>query len=157
MTAEVRFLLNGRPVVADATGEPTLLQMLREQLGATGPKYGCGEGLCGACTVLVDGRPVRSCVTPPAQVAGHRVTTVEGLADGDRLDALQRAFAARGAFQCGFCTPGMLMAAHALLAANPRPTREAIVAALDHHLCRCGAHQRIVAAVEAAGRDKDNG
>ena len=130
-----------------------LLWDLRIGQGLTGAKYGCGSGVCGACTVLVEGRPVRSCVTSLASVEGKAVTTVEGLASGGRLDPLQQAFIDHGAFQCGFCTPGMLMAAHALLRTNPQPTREEIAARLEHNLCRCGAHQRIVEAVlDAAGR-----
>ena len=154
MAIPIRFRLNGRPATLDAGGERTLLWALRGELGLTGAKYGCGEGICGACTVLVDGEAVRACVTPVAAVAGREVTTVEGLADGGRLDPLQEAFVAEGALQCGYCTPGMLLAAHALLAKTPRPTRRQILDGLEDNLCRCGAHRRIVAAVERAAAAK---
>lgn len=152
MNKTLRFRLNGRAARLDIDEEHSLLWALRTQLELTGTKYGCGEGLCGACTVLVDGRAVRSCITPVKAVAGKEVVTVEGLADGDKLHPLQRAFLAHGAVQCGYCTPGMLLAAHALLRRNPRPSREEIAVHLEHNLCRCGAHQRILDAVEATGR-----
>ncbi|HEY0885844.1 MAG TPA: (2Fe-2S)-binding protein [Ramlibacter sp.] len=147
-----RFRINGRPAVLQTDGETTLLWALRAQLDLTGTKYGCGEGLCGACVVLVDGRPVRSCMTTLKATAGKEVLTVEGLARGGRLHPLQQAFIAHGAVQCGYCTPGMLLSAHALLRRNPSPSRAEIVAAMDDNLCRCGAHQRIVDAIEAAAR-----
>jgi len=125
---------------------------LRTALELTGAKYGCGEGLCGACTVLVDGKAVRSCLTPLKRVAGREVVTIEGLAQGGKLHPLQQAFIDHGAFQCGYCTPGMLLAAQALLKANPGPSRDEIAAHMEHNLCRCGAHQRIVDAVESASR-----
>lgn len=147
----IDFTLNGRPVRLGADhGGQTLLWVLRTDLGLTGAKYGCGEGHCGACTVLVGGRPVRSCITSLGSVAGKAVLTVEGLAHDGALAPLQQAFIDHGAFQCGYCTSGMLMSAHALLHEHPRPTREAIVARLEHHLCRCGAHRRIVRAIQAA-------
>jgi aerobic-type carbon monoxide dehydrogenase small subunit (CoxS/CutS family) len=147
-----RLRLNGNEVAIDGEEGGMLLWALRTAQGLTGTKYGCGSGICGACTVLVDGKAVRSCVTPVASLAGKAVTTVEGLATGGRLDPLQQAFVDHDALQCGFCTPGMLLAAHALLRTNPRPSREQIVAHLEHQLCRCGAHQRIVDAVEDASR-----
>jgi aerobic-type carbon monoxide dehydrogenase small subunit (CoxS/CutS family) len=147
-----RLRLNGNEVAIDGEEGGMLLWALRTAQGLTGTKYGCGSGICGACTVLVDGKAVRSCVTPVASLAGKTVTTVEGLAAGGRLDPLQQAFVDHDALQCGFCTPGMLLAAHALLRINPRPSREQIVAHLEHQLCRCGAHQRIVDAVEDASR-----
>jgi len=152
MTSTIQFDLNGETVRLAAGGSRRLLWALRGELGLTGTKYGCGEGICGACTVLVDGEAVHACLTPLAAVAGRKVVTIEGLAAGARLHPLQEAFLEHGAFQCGYCTPGMLLGAHALLAANPRPTRAQIVDGLEGHLCRCGAHQRIVAAVEAAAR-----
>lgn len=151
MRTSTRLKLNGRDAVIEAEEGGMLLWALRNAQGLTGAKYGCGSGLCGACTVLVDGRAVRSCVTPVTSVAGRSVTTVEGLAVDGRLDAVQQAFVDHDAFQCGFCTPGMLLAAHALLRANPRPSRDEIVAHMDRHLCRCGAQQRIVDAVADAG------
>jgi len=158
MRDTIRFRLNGAPVSLETDGTRTLLWVLRTDLELTGTKYGCGEGLCGSCTVLVDGRAVHSCQTPLAAVQGKDVTTIEGLARGERLDPLQQAFHDEGALQCGYCTPGMILGARALLAANPHPTREQIVRGMEGHLCRCGAHQRIVAAIETAsgrrgGRD----
>jgi aerobic-type carbon monoxide dehydrogenase small subunit (CoxS/CutS family) len=152
MIKTLRFRLNGRAARLDIDDENSLLWALRTQLELTGTKYGCGEGLCGACTVLVDGRAVRSCITPVKSVAGKDVVTIEGLADGDKLHPLQQAFLAHGAVQCGYCTPGMLLSAQALLRRNPRPSREEIAAHLEHNLCRCGAHQRILDAVEASGK-----
>ena len=152
MNKTLRFRLNGRPATLEIDDEHSLLWALRTQLELTGTKYGCGEGLCGACTVLVDGKAVRSCVTPVKAVSGKEVLTVEGLARGDVLHPLQQAFVAQGAVQCGYCTPGMLMSAYVLLRRNPRPSRDEIAAHMEHNLCRCGAHQRIVDAIEAAGR-----
>jgi aerobic-type carbon monoxide dehydrogenase small subunit (CoxS/CutS family) len=152
MPSPIRFTLNGRPVELNAEDDRPLLWALRTELGLTGTKYGCGADQCGACTVLVGGRTARACTTPLKSVKGREVLTVEGLARDGKLHPLQQAFIDAGAFQCGFCTPGMLMAAYALLRANPQPTRAEIVTALDRHLCRCGAQQRIVAAVEAAAR-----
>ena len=145
--------LNGARRTLSVDERRRLLWVLRTDLALTGTKYGCGRGLCGACTVLVDGRAVRSCSTSIASIDGKEVTTVEGLADGERLHPLQAAFVEHEAFQCGFCTPGMLMAACALLAQTPRPTRTETMHALERNLCRCGAHSRILAAVaDAASR-----
>ena len=149
MRTITRCTLNGADAVLQAQQGGMLLGALRAA-ELTGAKYGCGTGACGACTVLLDGAPVHACRTPLSRVAGRAVTTVEGLARGARLDPLQQAFVDHGALQCGFCTPGMLMAAHGLLRANPRPTREQIVAGMEGNLCRCGAHQRIVDAIAAA-------
>jgi len=148
----IRFTLNGQPVALDVPGSRNLLWTLRTKLGLTGAKYGCGEGLCGACTVLVDARPVPACRIDLARIEGRDVLTIEGIAANGRLHPLQQAFIEHGAFQCGFCTPGMLLAALALLRRNPHPSADDVLQALDGHLCRCGAHQRIVAAVQAAGR-----
>jgi aerobic-type carbon monoxide dehydrogenase small subunit (CoxS/CutS family) len=139
-----------RPVAADA--ERTLLSVLRDDLDLTGCKYGCGEGRCGACTVLVDGRPVRSCTLPVAGAEGAKVQTVEGLATGANLHPLQEAFLEAEALQCGYCTPGMLMSASALLARDPEPSRAEILRALSINICRCGIYGRIVAAVEKAAK-----
>ena len=154
MANSIRFELNGKPATVAADGSRMLLWVLRGELGLTGTKYGCGEGVCGACTVLVDGEAVHACATPVSAVAGKRVVTIEGLAAGAELHPLQEAFVEAGALQCGYCTPGMILAAHALLEKQPRATRQEIVEGLDGHLCRCGAHQRILAAVEkvAAGK-----
>jgi len=151
-TMEIRFRLNGTDIHLSFDERATLLWTLRTVRGLTGTKYGCGSGICGACTVLIDGQAARSCLMPLSAVAGKSVTTVEGLAVGGRLDPLQQAFVDHNAFQCGFCTPGMLLSAHALLRANPKPSREQIVAHMEHNLCRCGAHQRIVDAVADASQ-----
>jgi nicotinate dehydrogenase subunit A len=154
--ASLEFRVNGRGVRLIPTPDRTLLTVLREELDLTGTKYGCGEGECGACTVLVDGAVRRSCQVTLAEVAGRTVTTVEGLAADGRLTAVQRAFLAVGAYQCGYCTPGMVVAASALLARNPHPSRDEIADALEPNVCRCGGYLRILAAVErAASRSRD--
>jgi aerobic-type carbon monoxide dehydrogenase small subunit (CoxS/CutS family) len=150
---ELAFRLNGRAVRIEVDGDRELLWVLRNDLGLTGAKYGCGSGYCGSCTILVNGRPVRTCMEPASSIAGADVLTIEGLAANGRLAPLQQAFVEHGALQCGFCTPGMILTAHALLGETPNPTREQIVEALDENLCRCGAHRRIIMAVEAAARN----
>jgi aerobic-type carbon monoxide dehydrogenase small subunit (CoxS/CutS family) len=150
MKNPVRFRLNGQPVTLDTEDGRTLLWVLRGDLGLTGTKLGCGEGICGSCTVVVDGKAVRSCQTTLKEIQGRTVLTVEGLAHDGELHPLQKAFAEQGAFQCGYCTPGMLMSAYALLHGQPRPSPEAIAKGMEDNLCRCGAHKRILAAVEAA-------
>ena len=146
----ITFTLNGvdRTLTTDANRR--LLWVLRDDLGLTGTKYGCGIAACGACTVLVDGKATRSCITSLQAVEGRRVTTIEGLATGEQLQPIQRAFMDHAGYQCGFCTSGMIVGAQALLDANPTPTRDQIVEGLEGHLCRCGAHVRIIAAVLAA-------
>ncbi len=152
MKKSIRFQLNGKPTTLETDDGRTLLWALRTDLGLTGAKYGCGAGFCGACTVVVGGEAVRSCITPLAEVEGKEVTTIEGLAKGGELHPLQRAFVEHGGYQCGYCTPGMILHAYALLQANPHPTRQQILAGMEDSLCRCGAHQRIVAAIEDAAR-----
>lgn len=149
----IRFRLNGRPASVDTDDARMLLWVLRTDLDLTGTKYGCGEGVCGACTVAVDGKAVRSCMTPLASVQGKSVTTIEGLERGGRLHPLQQAFIDHGGFQCGYCTSGMLMNAYALLQSNPRPSHDAVVEEMEGNLCRCGAHQRILAAIEEASKN----
>jgi carbon-monoxide dehydrogenase small subunit len=146
----ISFTLNGKPARLTVDDQRPLLWVLRDDLAATGTKYACGEGHCGACTVLVNQDAVRSCVTSIGDVDGARVTTIEGLARGERLHPLQEAFVRHVATQCGFCAPGMILGAYAFLLKNPRPTRAEIVRAMDAHLCRCGAHGRILQAIEAA-------
>jgi aerobic-type carbon monoxide dehydrogenase small subunit (CoxS/CutS family) len=152
MRKSIKFRLNGRPITLDTDEDRTLLWVLRCDLALTGTKYGCSEGLCGACTVIVDGKAVRSCQIPLKAIEKTEVVTIEGLARSGRLHPLQQAFIDHGAFQCGYCTPGMIMNAHALLLDQPRPTRAAILQGMEQNLCRCGAHQRIVAAIEAVSR-----
>jgi aerobic-type carbon monoxide dehydrogenase small subunit (CoxS/CutS family) len=129
-----------------------LLWVLRTDLGHTGPKYGCGEGFCGACTVLVDGKPTFSCQFPLAKAEGKSVLTIEGLARGGRLHPLQQAFIDHGALQCGYCTSGMILQAYALLLRKPNPTETEIADALEGNLCRCGTYNRIIAAVQTAAK-----
>lgn len=150
MSETIRFRLNGRPVELNVDGDRPLLWVLRTDLALTGTKYGCGEGYCGACTILVDGEAVRSCRIAVRDVAGQEVVTIEGLAQGAVLHPLQAAFMAHDALQCGYCTPGMILTAYAYLNKNPRPTAGAIAAALEDNLCRCGAHTRIIHAIQAA-------
>jgi carbon-monoxide dehydrogenase small subunit len=146
----MQFHLNGRSVQADAEPATLLVDLLRGPLGLTGTHVGCDTSQCGACTVLLDGAAVKSCSVLAVQVAGHEVTTVEGLAEGDTLHAVQEAFIACHGLQCGFCTPGMIMSAVGLLQANPRPSDAEIVHALDGNLCRCTGYVNIVAAVRQA-------
>jgi aerobic carbon-monoxide dehydrogenase small subunit len=146
----VRFSLNGSAVTVEASGARRLLDVLREELHLTGTKEGCGEGECGACSVLIDGQVVNSCLVAAGQVDGCRVVTVEGLASPDgTLSPLQRAFVERGAAQCGICTPGMLLAAHALLQQNPRPSEDEVRVGLAGNLCRCTGYTKIIDAVLA--------
>jgi aerobic-type carbon monoxide dehydrogenase small subunit (CoxS/CutS family) len=155
MVAALAFRLNGRPVSLDGGHGRSLLWALRGELGLTGTKYGCGIGACAACTVLLDGRAVRSCLTTLGDVAGREVVTIEGLARAGKLHPLQQAFIDHGALQCGYCTPGMILGAHALLAATPHPSQAAIAAAMEPHLCRCGAQPRILAAIESVAAHTD--
>jgi aerobic carbon-monoxide dehydrogenase small subunit len=151
------FTLNGSPVDVVVTPTETLLDVLREKLGVTGPKRGCDDGDCGTCTVLLDGEPVRSCLTIALTVDGREVLTVEGLSVNGDLHPLQKAFHEHGAFQCGFCTPGMLMSAKALLDHNPNPSRTEIREYMSGNLCRCGSYEEIIEAIQAvaAGEYKE--
>ncbi len=146
----VTIRVNGEEREADVPSAATLVEMLREHLGLTGTKVGCGNGECGACTVLLDREPVNSCLVFAAQCDGRDVLTIEGLASTGELDRIQKAFIETGAVQCGFCTPGMIMSAAALLASNPAPTREEVDVALSGNLCRCTGYVKIVDAVLAA-------
>jgi len=148
--ATSRLSVNGTVHEIALDRDRSLLYVLREELGLTGTKYGCGEGECGACKVLVDGVAVRSCTTPIGEAVGRSITTIEGLASEDRLHPVQAAFLEAGAFQCGYCTPGMIIAAVSLLARNPHPTDPEVRAALDGNLCRCGGYLRILEAIERA-------
>jgi len=146
------LLVNRAKRSVDADPQSSLLSVLREQLDLTGTKYGCGEGQCGACTVLIDDVPRRSCLTPVADVENKTITTIEGLAHGDQLHPLQQAFLAEEAMQCAYCTSGMIMSAAGLLRADSNPSEAKIKDALDGNICRCGTHPRIIAAVQRAAR-----
>lgn len=148
--------VNGKKLRVDVDSQTPLLYVLRDQLDMTGAKYGCGEAKCGACTVLVDGQVIRSCVTPIGRVSGKQITTIEGLEKDGKLHPLQEAFLKADALQCGFCTSGMIVAAAALLNKTPKPSREEIVRHMDGNVCRCGTYPRIVNAIEiAAGTAKE--
>jgi carbon-monoxide dehydrogenase small subunit len=152
-----RFFVNGDPVEVDAPGIRRLLDVLREDLGLTGTKEGCGEGECGACSVLLDGVVVDACLVPVCQVDGVSVRTVEGLADGERLNALQAAFLETGGAQCGICTPGMLMAAEAWLARGGSASEDAIREAIAGNLCRCTGYTKIIEAIALAAERRAGG
>lgn len=152
MEEKISFNLNGKKTVVLTEPNQTLLWVLRNQLGLTGTKFGCGNGFCGACTVLIDREPTRSCMTPVSDIAGKEVITIEGLARGGKLSPVQQAFVDHDALQCGYCTPGMIMTATGLLMKNPTPTRQEIIEGLEDNLCRCGAHVRIIEAVETAAK-----
>ena len=149
--------VNGSPCAVEADTRRTLLSVLRDDLDLTGSKYGCGEGRCGACTVLLDGKPVRSCTTRLGAAEGKPIRTIEGLAKGDQLHPLQQAFLDADALQCGYCTSGMLMSACALLTQQPDAAREDIVRFMNGNICRCGTYARIVTAVEHAARAMKGG
>jgi aerobic carbon-monoxide dehydrogenase small subunit len=145
--------INKKDYPLDLKGNETLLEVLRQHLGLTGTKTACEEAECGACTCLVNGRAVLSCITLAMDVVGEEITTIEGLADGDILNPVQQAFVDHGAVQCGFCIPGMIMSAQALLMEKPEPAQEEIEYALDGNLCRCGGYLKIFEAVRAAGKE----
>ena len=149
MKETIDFRLNGKPVKLEVDGDRTLLWVLRTDLGLTGTKFGCGINMCGACTVVVGKEAVRSCQLRVRDVRGKEVTTIEGLARNGNLHPLQKAFAEHGALQCGFCTPGMIMTAYALMLKTPKMTRAQILQGMEQNLCRCAAHQRIVQAIES--------
>ncbi len=157
MIEVVRFTMNGRQVSLKTEAERPLLWVLRTDLGLTGTKYGCGDGHCGACTVVVNGRAQRSCQTPVGKVKGQDVMTIEGLARGDRLHPIQQAFIEHEAMQCGFCTSGMIMSAYSLLRENPRPTEADIIRGMNDNLCRCASYGRIVKAIQSAARAMTTG
>jgi carbon-monoxide dehydrogenase small subunit len=147
---KIELIVNGRPVTCETDAEARLLDLLRETLGLTGTKEGCGEGECGACTVLLDGRPVNSCLVLAPAAAGKSVVTIEGVGRADALHPIQAAFVETGGVQCGFCTPGFILSAYALLESNPNPTDEEIRTALEGNLCRCTGYESIVDAVRLA-------
>jgi aerobic-type carbon monoxide dehydrogenase small subunit (CoxS/CutS family) len=153
MKETIGFRLNGKAVSLEVDPSRALLWVLRYDLGLTGAKYGCGEGLCGACTVLVGRKAMRACLLEVKAVAGKEVITIEGLARNGKLHPLQKAFVDQDALQCGYCTPGMIMNAYSLLVDTPQPSRRQIIEHMDGNLCRCGAHKRIVQAIHAAAKE----
>jgi aerobic-type carbon monoxide dehydrogenase small subunit (CoxS/CutS family) len=157
MEETIRFTLNGKRIELLTEPNQTLIWVLRNQLGLTGTKFGCGTGFCGACTVLINDEPVRSCMIPVSDIAGKKVITIEGLESKGKLHPVQKAFVEHDALQCGFCTPGMILTTVGLLKKNPSPTREEVVAGLEENLCRCTAHVRIVEAVLDAAKEMRGG
>ena len=153
----MKISINDRIYNLEVNPERPLLDVIRQEAALTGAKYGCGEGNCGACTVLVDGEATRSCITPVGSMVGRDITTVEGLADGEELNSIQQAFVEESAFQCGYCTPGFVISATALLSRNTSPSSDEIKSALSGHICRCGAYVRIVKAVKKAAESPENG
>ena len=157
MKEHIQFYLNGKKTSIHVDSERFLLTVLRREFGLTGVKYGCGEGHCGACTVLVDNIAVRSCHTTMEEVKGKEVVTIEGLAKGKDLHPLQKAFIEQDATQCGFCTPGMVLTAYSLLKENSKPTESEIIYAMDDNLCRCGSYKRIIQAIQTAAMEMRGG
>jgi carbon-monoxide dehydrogenase small subunit len=157
MKETISFVLNNQTKEITVDPDRTLLWVLRNDLSLTGTKYGCGMGYCGACSVLIDDKPVRSCMVSADFVNGKKVVTIEGLGSEDNLHPVQEAFLKHDALQCGYCTPGMIIRATALLKDNPLPSREEIVLAMDDNFCRCGAHTRIIDAVQTAGKTMKGG
>ena len=157
MFEAIRFKLNGKPTQLTVDGERRLLWVLRSDFGLAGTKYGCGEGFCGACTVLINNKATRSCQVPVKEIKGKEVITIEGLAKDGKLHPLQKAFMDHDALQCGFCTPGMIMNAYGLLLEKYQPTEAEIIEGLNDNLCRCGAHVRIVQAIQSAAKEMTGG
>ena len=149
MKIEIRATINGREIDATVKPNQTLLEWLRDDLRLRGSREGCGVGVCGSCTVLVDGRPVSSCLMLATNAEGKEIRTIEGLADGDNLDPVQQAFMEQSAFQCGYCTGGMIMATKALLASNPKPTEAEVRDYLSGNICRCGTYVEVMAAIKS--------
>ncbi len=153
MKKSISFKLNGKPISVDVTGGEFLITVIRTNLDQTGTKYGCGIGDCGACTILIDKEPVRSCMIFVEDVAGKEIITIEGLVTNGFLHPIQKAFVAHDALQCGFCTSGMIMNAYGLLLQNPELTREEIISGMDENLCRCGSYNRIIDAIQTAATE----
>ena len=149
----MRFTLNGKETELTVDPTLTLLWVIRNQLGLTGTKYGCGIGFCGACTIIIDNEAVRSCMLPADELNGKNVITIEGLAVNGKPHPIQKAFMEHDALQCGYCTPGMIMNAYGLLLRNPEPSRQEVIEGMEENLCRCGAHIRIIEAVQSAARE----
>ena len=157
MIETIKFKLNGESVSLEVDSDRVLLWILRTDLGLTGTKYGCGQSLCGACTVLVNNEAVRSCNLPVKYVRGKEVVTIEGLGKKGNLHPIQKAFIEHNAFQCGFCTSGMILTAYSFLLKNPKPATSEIIKAMDENLCRCGSHIRVIKAIQAAAKEMKGG
>ena len=157
MIEQIQFKLNGKPIKLTVDSERKLLWVLRTDLGLTGTKYGCGESFCGACTVLVNQEAVRSCQTAVKEIQGKEVVTIEGLAANSKLHPLQKAFTEHDAMQCGYCTPGMILNAYSFLRKNPNPSEKEIIENMNDNLCRCGAHNRIIKAIQSAAKEMKGG
>jgi aerobic-type carbon monoxide dehydrogenase small subunit (CoxS/CutS family) len=157
MIEQIQFKLNGKPIKLTVESDRKLLWVLRTDLGLTGTKYGCGESFCGACTVLVNQEAVRSCQTAVKEIQGKEVVTIEGLATKNKLHPLQKAFTAHDAMQCGYCTPGMILNAYSFLRKNPNPSEKEIIENMNDNLCRCGAHDRIIKAIQSAAKEMKGG
>lgn len=157
MNEPIKFELNGKPIEFIPDGELTLLTLLRTRFGLTGTKFGCKIGFCGACTVIVDSEPMRSCIMPVEDIAGKKVITIEGLSKNGDIHPLQKAFIKHEALQCGYCTPGMIMNAYGLLLQNPEPTKQEIIEFMEGNLCRCGSYGRIIEAIQTAASDMKGG
>lgn len=157
MVEEIQFKLNGKRIKLTVEGDRKLLWVLRTDLGLTGTKYGCGESFCGACTVLVNKEAVRSCQTAMKEIKGKEVVTIEGLAANGKLHPLQKAFTEHDAMQCGYCTPGMILNAYSFLRKNPEPSEKEIIENMNDNLCRCGAHNRIIKAIQSAAKEMKGG
>jgi len=153
MKQAISFRLNGQSVSIEVNGDTSLLTVIRSYLDQTGTKYGCGIGECGACTVLIDNTPERACMIFVEDVAGKEIVTIEGLSSNGSLHSIQQAFIEHDALQCGFCTPGMIMNAYGLLIKNPNLSRENIISGMEENLCRCGSYNRIVDAIQTAGKE----
>lgn len=157
MIETIKLMVNGKPRQLTVDGERKLLWVLRSDLGITGPKYGCGEGICGACTVLINNKATRSCQVSVKEIKGKEVITIEGLMRNGKLHPLQKAFMDHNALQCGFCTSGMILNAYSLLSEKPQPTEAEIIGGMNDNLCRCGAHVRIVQAIQTAAKEMSGG
>ena len=157
MIEQIQFKLNGKSIKLSVESDRKLLWVLRTDLGLTGTKYGCGESFCGACTVLVNQEAVRSCQTTVKEIQGKEVITIEGLALNNKLHPLQKAFTEHDAMQCGYCTPGMILNAYSFLRKNPKPTEKEIIENMNDNLCRCGAHNRIIKAIQSAAKEMKGG
>ena len=157
MIETIHFEINLKPVEISTDPDNLLMWVLRNELGLTGTKFGCGVGACGSCTVILDDEPVRSCIVPVSEVAGKKVLTIEGLAKNGSLHPIQKAFMSNDALQCGYCTPGMIMNAYGLLLKNPEPSRMEVIEGMEDNLCRCGTYGRAIKAIQQAGKEMKGG